>query len=183
MQMQSFDGQVVLRGARVTLRPLTQLDAGPIVEFAGDLNVSRFTRTIPYPFGLQDAQAFVARSIDVGRTIGDVWAMDGTASGLGSLVGVIGLAPMNSGRARQSEIGYWVAPALWNSGLASEGLNLLLEANPQKSQTIFAEVFQDNPGSARVLTNAGFEFVGDAESFSLARNLTIPTWTYLKTFG
>ncbi len=49
-----------------------------------------------------------------------------------------------------------------------------------RSRTIFAEVFQDNPGSARVLTNCGFEYIGDAESFSVARNARVPTWTYLK---
>jgi RimJ/RimL family protein N-acetyltransferase len=53
----------------------------------------------------------------------------------------------------------------------------LVQANPQKSRTIFAEVFQDNPGSARVLTNCGFAYIGDAESFSTAR---VPTWTCVK---
>ena len=43
---------------------------------------------------------------------------------------------------------------------------------------MFASVFQDNPASARVLTNCGFEYLGDAESFSVARGATVPTWTY-----
>ena len=37
-----------------------------------------------------------------------------------------------------------------------------------ENDTIFAAVFQDNPASARVLTNCGFEYVGDAEAFSVA---------------
>jgi hypothetical protein len=56
----------------------------------------------------------------------------------------------------------------------------LIAANPQTNCTYFAEVFQDNPGSARVLTNAGFEYLGDAEAFSVARGTTAPTWTYIK---
>jgi RimJ/RimL family protein N-acetyltransferase len=80
----------------------------------------------------------------------------------------------------QSEIGYWVAPAFWNAGYASEAVTALLAANPQANRTIFAEVFQDNPGPARVLTNCGFDYLGDAESFSVARNARVPTWTYLK---
>jgi RimJ/RimL family protein N-acetyltransferase len=55
-----------------------------------------------------------------------------------------------------------------------------VRANPQGNRTIFAEVFQDNPGSARVLTNCGFEYLGDAETFSVARNARVPTWTYLR---
>ena len=80
----------------------------------------------------------------------------------------------------QSEIGYWVAPAFWNTGFASEAVRALVTANPQKNRTIFAEVFQDNPGSARVLTNAGFQYLGDAETFSVARNSRVPTWTYIR---
>jgi len=44
-------------------------------------------------------------------------------------------------------------------------------------------VFQDNPASARVLTNCGFEYIGDAEAFSVARNAKVPTWTYLRKFA
>jgi RimJ/RimL family protein N-acetyltransferase len=93
------------------------------------------------------------------------------------VLGVISLKQMDRG---QSEIGYWVAPAFWNAGFASEAVRSLVQANPLGSRTIFAEVFQDNPGSARVLTNCGFEYIGDAESFSVARNARVATWTYLK---
>ena len=75
-------------------------------------------------------------------------------------------------------IGYWVAPAFWNTGLASEAVKTLIAANPLLSDTIFAAVFQDNPASARVLTNCGFQYLGDAESFSVARDAAVPTWTY-----
>ena len=80
----------------------------------------------------------------------------------------------------QSEIGYWVVPAFWNTGLASEAVRGIVLANPRSDKTMFASVFQDNPASARVLTNAGFEYLGDAESFSVARGHTVPTWTYLR---
>ncbi len=43
---------------------------------------------------------------------------------------------------------------------------------------MFASVFQDNLASARVLTHCGFAYLGDAESFSVARDATVPTWTY-----
>ena len=52
-------------------------------------------------------------------------------------------------------------------------------ANPQNCRTLFAAVFQDNPVSARVLTNAGFDYLGDAEAFSVARGATVATWTYV----
>jgi RimJ/RimL family protein N-acetyltransferase len=112
-----------------------------------------------------------------GDSRGTIWAMDGSASGLSELLGVMSLKPMDRG---QSEVGFWVAPQMWNTGIASDAVRALVAANPLNDRTYFAEVFQDNPGSARVLTNCGFEYLGDAETFSVARNARVPTWTYIR---
>ena len=95
----------------------------------------------------------------------------------GEFLGLVALERMDR---NQSELGYWVVPAFWNSGLASEAVRGVIDTNPHNDKTMFASVFQDNPASARVLTNAGFQYLGDAETFSVARGSTVPTWTYLK---
>jgi RimJ/RimL family protein N-acetyltransferase len=165
-----------ISAGRLVLRPVRKSDAGLIALYAGDRRVAEATRSIPHPLPPGAAEAFVARMIAAqGPEI--AWVMDGSASGLGEVLGVISLKQMDRG---QSEIGYWVAPAFWNAGFASEAVRALVAANPLGSRTIFAEVFQDNTGSARVLTNCGFEYIGDAESFSVARNARVATWTYLK---
>ena len=69
----------------------------------------------------------------------------------------------------KSQIGFWVAPAFWNAGYASEAVACIVKANPHNARTLFAEVFQDNTASAHVLTNAGFDYLGDAEAYSVAR--------------
>ena len=56
----------------------------------------------------------------------------------------------------------------------------LIAANPHNAKTLFAEVFQESPGSARVLTNSGFTYLGDAEAYSVARDRMVPTWTYTR---
>lgn len=174
--------QSTIRAARVLLRPLRASDAGLLQMYAGDERVARFTRSIPHPMPPGAAEAFIRRANAPDRTE-EVWAMDGHETGLGELVGVIGLQRMADGPANQLEIGYWVGPALWNTGLASEAVSALLSANPLGAETVFAEVFQDNARSARVLTNAGFAYLGDAEAFSVARGAKVATWTYLKTLG
>jgi RimJ/RimL family protein N-acetyltransferase len=90
---------------------------------------------------------------------------------------VISLTRLDVG---QSEVAYWVAPTAWNLGVASAAVGSLIAANPQGCRTIFATVQQDNPASARVLTNSGFVYLGDAEAFCLARGATVPTWTYCR---
>ncbi len=168
--------QSVIEADRFVLRPLRKSDAGLIEMYASDERVARGTRSIPHPLPPGATEAFVARGLASDRAE-DIWVMDGAAHGLSEVLGLIGLDRMDRG---QSEIGYWVAPVLWNTGIASEAVQAMVDANPHGSKTLFAEVFQDNPASARVLTNAGFEYIGDAEAFSIARNAKVATWTYIR---
>lgn len=168
------EGQIA--AGRFVLRHAQKSDAGLFALYAGDRRVAEATHSIPHPLPPGAAEAFVARAM-VCKADEEIWVMDGSSTGLTEVLGVISLKRMDRG---QSEIGYWVAPAFWNTGIASEAVKALVAANPQKNRTIFAEVFQDNPGSARVLTNTGFQYLGDAETFSVARNARVPTWTYVK---
>jgi RimJ/RimL family protein N-acetyltransferase len=174
MLLDKITNQPVIETDRFDLRPLRKSDLGLIEMHGGDERVAKNTRSIPHPLPPGATEAMIARSMDDERTE-DVWAIDGTKQGACEVMGLIALERMDR---NQSEIGYWVAPAFWNTGLASQAVTALIEANPQNCATIFAEVFQDNPASARVLTNCGFEYLGDAETFSVARNSKVQTWTY-----
>ena len=165
----------------LVLRPLRRSDTGLIELYGSDERVARMTTSIPHPLPPGTTEAYVTRAMSA--TDDEViWAMDASSVGGAELKGVISLkrmeTPSNGGT--QSEIGYWVAPAWWNTGLASSAVQALVNANPLNDTTFFGSVFQDNPASARVLTNAGFAYVGDAESFSVARNAKVATWTYVR---
>ncbi len=168
--------QPVIETDRVDLRPLRRSDMGLIEMHASDKRVATMTTSIPHPLAPGVTEAFVTRAMAADRTE-DVWAMDGTRMDGPELMGLISLERMDR---NQSEVGYWVAPAFWNTGLASDAVRALVEANPMDNDTMFASVFQDNPASARVLTNCGFAYIGDAESYSVARAAQVPTWTYLR---
>jgi len=164
---------------RFTLRPVRRSDAGLLAMYAGDERVARFTTSIPHPLPPGTTEAYIAR-VTAPDSEERVWVLDGTASGLGEVLGVISLTPIDR---QQSEVGYWVAPAFWGTGLASEALRLIVEANPNGDKTLFASVFQENTASARVVTNNGFEYLGEAEAFCVSRNAKVPTWTYLRKLG
>lgn len=176
MKLDSIPAQTVVETERFVLRPLRHADAGLLAIYTADKRVAEATRSIPHPLLPGVTEAFIARSLSDKRAE-DVWVMDGTAQGLAEVLGLVSLTRMDRA---QSEIGYWVAPAFWNTGFASEAVRAMVSANPHQSRTIFAEVFQDNPVSARVLTNGGFQYLGDAEAFSVARNAKVATWTYLR---
>ncbi len=181
MKIDTIVNQQTIETERFTLRPLRKSDSGLIELYAGDERVAMNTSSIPHPLPPGATDSFLHRAWAEGRTE-DIWAMDGTKSGHAEVLGLISLDRMDMGNKthRQSEVGYWVAPAFWNTGLASEAVEALLAANPHDCATIFAQVFQDNPASARVLTNAGFEYLGDAETHSVARAANVATWTYIK---
>lgn len=176
MKLDQIINQPVIETERFDLRPLRRSDMGLIEMYGGDARVARMTTSIPHPLPPGVAEAFVARAMAEERDE-DIWAMDGTKSGGSELMGLISLEKMDR---NQSEVGYWVAPPFWNTGLASDAVQALVTANPLDSATMFASVFQDNPASARVLTHCGFQYLGDAESYSVARDKTVPTWTYSK---
>ena len=171
--------QPVIATERFILRPLRPSDAGMIAHYTGDKRVAEGTRAIPHPLPPGVSEAFVARALSADRTE-DVWAIDGTESGLGELVGVVSLTRLEDA---QSELGFWIGAGFWNTGFATEAVQALVAANPHCARTLFAEAFQDNPSSAKVLTNAGFSYLGDAESWSVARDARVPTWTYLRLMG
>ena len=174
MKVDQIINQPVVETDRFDLRPLRRSDKGMIELYGADKRVARMTTSIPHPLPPGAAEAFVSLAMSDDR-IEDVWAMDGTKAGGAEVMGLIGLKRLDRD---QSEVGYWVAPIYWNTGLASRAVEALVLGNPLDNATMFASVFQDNPASARVLTHCDFQYLGDAESFCVARDSTVPTWTY-----
>ena len=173
------EAQMVVEADRFVLRPLKASDAGLLGMHMKDQRVARMTRQIPHPLPPSYAENVIARAEAEDREE-DFWAIDGSAQGHAELMGLFKMVRLDR---NQSEFRYWVAPAFWNAGIATEAVGAMLKANPQGVCDIYAEVFQDNPSSARVLTNAGFTYLGDAEAFSVAREAVVPTWTYVRKMG
>ena len=114
MKIDPILAQPVIATERFDLRRLRLSDKGLIEMHGADRRVAMNTRSIPHPLPPGATEAFVARAVSPTRTE-DVWAMDGTKMGGPEVMGVISLARMER---NQSEVGYWVAPAYWNSGVA-----------------------------------------------------------------
>ncbi len=174
MKLETIINQAVIETDRFDLRPLRRSDAGLIGRYFGDERVARMTKSIAHPLPPGVTEAFIARAMEDERTE-DIWAIDGTRSNGAEVMGLISLENLDRD---QCEVSYLIAPAYWNTGLASKAVEAMVANNPLSSATMFASVFQDNPASARVLTHCGFAYLGDAESFCVARDTTVPTWTY-----
>lgn len=185
-------GTAVIRSERLTLRPLRRSDVGLIEHYASDRRLAEGTRSMPHPLPPGAIEAWIGRAAarnagsnrilpgatetgqpDLGRT--RIWAIDGSEANLAEVLGVISLHPVAEA---QCEVEFWIGAGLWNTGFATEALAALIAANPGNCSSLVAEAFQDNPSSARVLINCGFSYLGDAESWSVARDARVATWTY-----
>ena len=147
--------------ARLRLRPLQPSDARRLAELANDADVARMTSALPHPYGLADANTFLARQADPASPERN-FAVEYDGAGL---VGVIGFRP--SGRGPWPELGYWIGRAYWGGGIATEAAEGALGWADRGwgKRAVCAGHFADNPASGRVLEKAGFLYTGDREPY------------------
>lgn len=165
---------------RLRLRPLRPTDAALVELYASDIRVARMTERIPHPYPPGLAESFVDRMTS--GAPGEVcWAIEiqaepGSTAEANALIGTIVLRFGPEGSAR---IGYWVAPAFWNTGYASEAVEAVIAHAPAFGLgEVTARVSQDNAAAVRVLIHAGFSYVDDGESYSLGRGGVMATHNY-----
>jgi len=82
--------------------------------------------------------------------------MDGTA------VGGIGVHPGQDVYPHTATVGYWLGEQFWRRGIMTEVVTAVTDLcfDNFPLRRISAEVFANNPASARVLEKAGFTFEG-----------------------
>ena len=156
--MPGITARPVLQSQRLTLRPPVAADAVRMAELANDFDVTRMTGSMPHPYTVVDAQAFMDR---VERGDGDhepFFAIDGEDG----FAGVVGLYP-HAGAA--SELGYWLGRPYWGRGYATEAGRRIMEwvKAEWRRRVIIASHFADNPVSGGVLCKIGFLYTGEIQ--------------------
>ena len=158
------------RTRRLLLRPGFPEDAPALAAAIGDEAIARNLATVPWPYRMRDAEAFLASPRDPGLPSFLVFERTGAGP---RLVGSCGLGRRPSGAV---ELGYWIARPFWGRRLATEaGIALVDIARTLGLPSIEASHFVDNPASGRVLEKLGFEPLGIiAPRLSCARGAEIP---------
>ena len=158
------------RTPRLLLRPGFPEDAPALAAAISDEAIVRNLATVPWPYRMRDAEAFLASPRD--PILPSLLIFERTeASPL--LVGACGLGRRPSGAV---EMGYWIARGFWGRGLATEACVALVEmARALGLASLEGSHFIDNPASARVLEKLGFEALGIiAPRMSCARGAEVP---------
>jgi RimJ/RimL family protein N-acetyltransferase len=187
---QAFDdirrafGGPVLATQRLVLRGPHRDDASAIAGLANDKRVAVNTARMPHPYGLDDAEQFIAAANRPEGGAAFVVTRDG------ELIGGCGIDPRDDGL----EIGYWLGVAHWGCGYATEAVRALIDHafDDLRCETLAAGARVSNPASRRVLEKCGFQWTGvqltrvrainsaaPADRFRLDRGL----WASLKSWG
>lgn len=153
------------RTPRLLLRPGWAEDAPALARAIADEAIVRNLATAPWPYGVAEAEAFLAAPRD--PVMPTFLIIERTAAAP-RLIGACGLARRPSGAV---ELGYWIARGYWNRGFATEaGEALVAIARALRLPRLEASHFVDNPASGRVLDKLGFTATGlSAPRYSCAR--------------
>ena len=146
-----------LVGSRCIVRPFRAADAPSLAAAANDRRIWLQLRDLfPHPYGLSDAQAYIARVGVVDPPRSQAIVVDGRA------VGGVGLELMADVNRRSAQIDYWLGVDHWGCGIATEAITLVTAwaFGAHGLLRIFTQPFADSRGSRRVLEKAGYALEG-----------------------
>jgi RimJ/RimL family protein N-acetyltransferase len=174
----------VLATARLVLRAPRRSDVKAIASFANDRRIAANTARIPHPYGIEDAEQFVAA----------VNKREGEACFVIMLecapIGVCSVDLREDG----PELGYWLGVPYWGRGFATEAARALIDYafGDLEHETLISGSRVNNPASRRVLEKCGFQWTGVRLSRIRAINSAAPIdrfcldrglWASLKSWG
>jgi ribosomal-protein-alanine N-acetyltransferase len=169
---------VELKLQRCTIRDWRMEDASSVLKHANNRNVSRTLRDrFSYPYTIENAKEFLARSTSKEPRNNFCIEINGEATG------GIGVHVGEDVHRHVASIGYWLGEEFWGRGVMSEVVpafvNHCFENLPL--HRIYAEAFENNLGSARILEKAGFALEGRLRKNVIKDGQILDSLLYAKT--
>jgi|SRR5713101_7711960 len=168
--------QLVLE--RCTIRPWRLDDAESLVKHANNRKVWLALRDLlPCPYTSDNAHKFLQKVMDAEPVTNFCIEVEGLAAG------VIDIRMGQDVHRHTATLGYWLSEHFWGRGIMTEVVaaftNFCFEKFPLRR--ISAEVFANNPASARVLEKAGFVFEGRHKNDVIKDGKLLDSLLYAKT--
>ena len=163
---------------RCTIRPWRLDDAESLARHANNRRIWLGVRDLfPHPYTIQDAHEFLP------RTINEQSAMKFCIEIEGAAVGGIGVHSGQDVHRHAATVGYWLGEEFWGRGIMTEAVTVLTDFCFENFplRRISAEVFANNPASARVLEKAGFIFEGRLKNNVLKDGKLLNSLLYART--
>jgi ribosomal-protein-alanine N-acetyltransferase len=162
----------------ILLREWRRGDIEMLVKLANNKNIADNLRDrFPYPYTLKDAEEWLILN-EVKKP-----ATNFAIEADGNLTGGCGLMMKDDVYRYSAEVGYWIAEQYWGKGIATKAIQLLLEKTlpffPELVR-VYAEVFEHNKASMRVLEKNGFHLEGIRKKAVIKNNFIMNDHIWVK---
>jgi [ribosomal protein S5]-alanine N-acetyltransferase len=152
-------------------------DAATIQRHANNRKIWINLRDIfPHPYTLEDARAFLGFVQNEEPRTTFAIATESEA------IGCIGLRLGTDVHRKTAELGYWLGEPFWGRGIMSEAVQEFTRwaFEAFNLQRIFAQPFENNKASARVLEKAGFVCEGRLRANALKDGKVLDSLIYAR---
>lgn len=141
----------------VFIRQWAQSDLDNLVEYANNINIWNSLRNyFPHPYTPENGQDWLNKVVGAEPVVNLAIDLDGKA------IGGIGLILNTDVYVMSAEISYWLGEPFWGQGIATEAVRQMVEYTFYYFDVVrlYAEVFETNKPSMRVLEKNGFYLEG-----------------------
>ncbi|MBK8496638.1 MAG: GNAT family N-acetyltransferase [Ferruginibacter sp.] len=141
----------------IAIRNWKHGDLKSLVLHANNIKVWNNLRNyFPHPYTDEDGKAWLDKVVDALPAVNLAIDVDGQA------VGGIGLILNGDVYIKSAEIGYWIGEEFWGQGITTEAVRLMTEYAFYYFDLLrlYAEVFENNKASMRVLEKNGYYLEG-----------------------
>ena len=161
----------------VIIRQWQWTDLPNLVLYANNVNVWNNVRNyFPYPYTEEHGKAWLEKTIGVEPVTNFAIDVDGIA------VGGIGVILNADVYVMSAEISYWIGEPFWGQGIATEAVRQMVEYIFYYFDIVrlYAEVFESNKSSMRVLEKNGFYLEGVRRKAVLKNGVLLDDYIWVK---
>jgi RimJ/RimL family protein N-acetyltransferase len=162
---------------KVSLREWKKSDAASLTKIANNRKIWDNVRDqLPHPYTKKDAKNWLALVKKQKKITTFCIEADG------EMAGSIGFTLKEDVYRRTAEIGYFIAEEYWGNGIATEAIKQLVEyiENNFDIVRIYAEVFEYNKASMKVLEKNGFYLESVRKRAAIKNNVIINDFVWVK---
>ncbi len=163
--------------SKIFLRPWQHEDAQELSAVANNMNVWNNVRDyLPHPYTVSDAHQWIAHC-----KVQEI-AVNFAIIFEDKLAGSIGCVPQTDVYRKAIEIGYFIGEPFWGKGIATESVRILLDYIKTRFDVvrIYAEVFEHNKASMKVLQKNGFHLESIRRKAAIKNNIIIDDYVWVK---
>jgi len=162
---------------KVTLREWKKSDAEELAKIANNKKIWDNVRDrLPYPYTKKDAKEWLSLVRQQERTTTFCVEADG------AMAGSVGFTMKEDVYRKSVEIGYFIAEKFWGKGIATEAIRQLVEYIEKNFDVvrIYAEVFEYNKASMKVLEKNGFYLECIRKKAAIKNNVILDDYVWVR---